>query len=137
LPFQPANLSTAYFEDGDVSFRATATVTGKRFIAPSADQAGGPGLSTDFENVYRCALAGAGVKPCGVAQYDVASGSRGPMHGKPGKIVPVTAGAAITVGVEVQSDATGQAIPLAAGRPAGLAMSGAANGADAQIKLYA
>ena len=51
-------------------------------------------------------------------------------------IVPVTAGAAITAGQEVQSDATGQAIPLAAGKPAGLAMSGAAAGADCQVKIY-
>jgi hypothetical protein len=137
MPGQPANVSVAYFEEGDVSFRATAAVTGKRFIAPSGDVTGGPGLSTDFENVYRCAHAGSGVKPCGVSQYDVAIGSRGPQHGNPGKIVPVTAGAALTAGQEVQSDATGQAIPLAAGRPAGLCMSGASNGADAQIKLYA
>jgi hypothetical protein len=137
VPAKYTNPSLAYFENGDVSFKATAAVTGKRFIAPSGDVTGGPGLSTDLENLYRGAHAGAGVKPFGVSKYDVANGGVGGVHGQPGKIVPVTAGAAITAGQEVQSDANGQAIPLAAGRPAGLAMSGAANGADAQIKLYA
>jgi hypothetical protein len=130
------NVATQYFETGDVSFRATANVTGKRFVAPSGDVTGGPGLSTDNENMYRMAHCGAGLKPAGVAKYDVASGAKGGVHGQPGKIVPVTTGAAITAGQQVQSDASGQAIVLAAGVPAGLAMSGAALGADCQVKLY-
>jgi hypothetical protein len=86
--------------------------------------------------MYRMAHCGAGLKPAGVAKYDVASGAKGGVHGQPGKIVPVTTGAAITAGQQVQSDASGQAIVLAAGVPAGLAMSGAALGADCQVKLY-
>jgi hypothetical protein len=132
----PSNVSTQYFETGNVSFRATANVTGKRFVAPSGDVTGGPGLSTDMENLFRMAHCGAGLKPAGVAKYDVASGAKGGVHGQPGMIVPVTTAAAITAGVEVQSDATGFAIVKAAGVAAGLAMSGAASGADAMIKLY-
>jgi hypothetical protein len=130
------NVSTQYFETGNVSFRATANVTGKRFVAPSGDVTGGPGLSTDMQNLYRCQHAGAGKKPAGVAKYDVTSGGTGGMHGQPGMIVPVTTGAAIVAGVEVESDANGMAITLASGRAAGLAMSGAGSGADCQVKLY-
>jgi hypothetical protein len=50
-------------------------------------------------------------------------------------IVPVTTGAAVTAGQQVQTDANGMAIPLAAGAIAGLAMSGAGSGADCQVKL--
>lgn len=129
------NVGTQYFETGNVSFRATAAVTGKRFLGISGDVTGGPGLSTDLENVYRCAHAAAGVRACGVSKYDVASGAEGGMHGQPGMIVPVNAGAAIAAGQDVEVGANGQAVPLAAGRSAGLAMSSAALGADAQIKL--
>jgi hypothetical protein len=135
----PSNVSTQYFETGNVSFRATANVTGKRFVAPSADVTGGPGLSTDLQNVFRCAHCPAGKRPAGVAKYDVSSGSVGGMHGQPGQIVPVTTGAAIVAGAEVESDASGQAITWAgtiATAKAGLAMSGAGSGADAMIKLY-
>jgi hypothetical protein len=120
------NVSTQYFETGNVSFRATANITGKRFVAPSGDVTGGPGLSTDNQNLYRMATCGAGLKPAGVAKYDVSSG----------RIVPVTTGAAIVAGVQVQSDGAGAAITLASGVPAGLAMSGAGSGADCQVKLY-
>jgi hypothetical protein len=130
------NVSTQYFETGNVSFRATANITGKRFVAPSGDVTGGPGLSTDNQNLYRMATCGAGLKPAGVAKYDVASGTVGGMHGQPGMIVPVTTGAAIVAGVQVQSDGAGAAITLASGVPAGLAMSGAGSGADCQVKLY-
>jgi hypothetical protein len=70
-----------------------------------------------------------------VAKYDVPSGTVGGMHGQPGMIVPVTTGAAVTAGQQVQTDANGMAIPLAAGAIAGLAMSGAGSGADCQVKL--
>jgi hypothetical protein len=48
----------------------------------------------------------------------------------------VVCGATITAGQEVQSDANGAAIPLAAGKANGIAMTGAAAAADAEIKLY-
>lgn len=122
---------------GNFTAKATAPVTGCRFVAPSGNRTGGTALSTDLANVHQVAHAGAGIKPCGVAGNDAANGALLLVRAIPGEILPVTAGASITAGQEVQSDATGQAIPLAAGRPAGLAMSGAANGALAEIRLYA
>ncbi len=53
-----------------------------------------------------------------------------------GGIARVTAGAAITAGDQVQSDADGKAIPLAAGVAIGQAVSTAANGAVVEIALY-
>ena len=132
----PSNVSNQYFETGNVSFRAQGAVVGKTFLAIGADNTGGPGLSTDLENLYVMKTCTAGARPCGVAKYDVADTQAGGVHGQPGMIVPVVAGAAITAGQEVEVGAAGKAIPLASGKAAGMAMSGAANAADAQIKLY-
>lgn len=118
----------------DFTFQCTAPVVGKTFVKISAARTSGPGLSNTAEgSVYRCATAAAGDHAIGVAKYDA------PTNGKCGAyragIVPVTAGAAITAGNAVQSDAAGKAIPLAAGVKLGVAMNDALNGADAEIAL--
>ena len=51
-------------------------------------------------------------------------------------VIPVTAGAGITFGQEVEVGAAGKAVPLASGKAAGMCLSGATNGNDAIIKLY-
>jgi hypothetical protein len=52
-------------------------------------------------------------------------------------IVPVAAGAAVVAGVQVESDATGRAITLAAGIACGLAVtSQAVVDSDVYVKLY-
>lgn len=71
-----------------------------------------------------------------MACYDAAINEVFPIANGPGMIVPVTAGAAITAGQEVEVGTAGQAIPLAAGKSVGLAVDSAANGADAAIRLY-
>lgn len=118
----------------DITGHATAAVTGKRFLRISANRTSGPGLSNTAEgSVYSVAPAAAGGEVIGVAKYDA------PLNSKVGVIrggiVPVTAGAALTAGQAVQSDGTGQAIPLAAGIRCGIAMSGASGGQDAEIAL--
>ena len=126
-----------FHETGDVSFQASAAVTGKRFVKISGSRQSGPGLSATAEGGnYVMAQAVSGDKAVGVAAYDSASGAKGACLGQPGKIVPVTSGAAIAAGAEVQSDALGKAITLAAGKSLGVCMTavGAAD-VDAEIKL--
>lgn len=119
----------------DFTGQVTAAVTGKRFLKISGNRTSGPGLSSTAEGSnYKVATAAAGDHAIGVSKYDQAT-----VGGKVGVIregiVPVTAGATITAGQAVQSDATGQAIPLAAGVKLGVAMADAASGADAEIAL--
>ena len=118
----------------DIPGQCTAAVTGKRFLSVSGTRTSGPGLSNTAEGSnYRVAHTGAGLRSIGVSMWDA------PINGKigiiRGGIVPVTAGAAITAGQEVQSDATGQAAPLTTGKSLGVAMADAALGADCEVSL--
>lgn len=121
----PTNEAIAYFDPGDdLTGQASAPVTGKRFVVPSgAKQVASQALANDtLGGNIPVAHAGAGVKPLGVSTYDALAGEKVPvMRGH--KVVPVEAGAAMTAGQEVQSDATGRAITLAAGRPAGMVLN--------------
>jgi hypothetical protein len=135
------NLASPFYEEGDeVTCYCSAAVTGKQFVKISgARQAGGPtGGVTDATtggNVT-VAPAAAGDKVFGVAAYNAALGALVQVW-RYNHIVPVTTGAvALTAGMEVQSDANGNAIVLAAGKAAGLCIDNAAIGADAQIALY-
>lgn len=133
----PANECIPYKKPGaEISAKATAGITGKRFVKISAGRTGGPALSSDLLNVYSVAHAGAGQKAIGVSGHDIASGAVGPIHTGPGTILPVTSGAAITAGAEVESDANGKAIPLASGKSLGVCLNtvGGAD-VDAEIKL--
>lgn len=133
----PANECIPLFETSDVTFQATAAVTGKRFVSPSADITSGPGLSSTSEGSnLRMAHTTAAAKAFGVSTYDVASGAKGGAIGTPGRIVPVTAGGTITAGAEVEVGTTGQAVTLATGKAAGLAVTSATSGNDVFVKLY-
>lgn len=133
----PANTCYPLFETSDVTFQATAAVTGKRFVSPSATFTSGPGLSSTSEGSnLRMAHTTAAAKAFGVAAYDVASGAKGRVIGTPGRIVPVTAGGAVTAGAQVEVGTTGKAVVLASGIPAGLAVStSAADGDELFVKL--
>lgn len=138
----PSNICTPFYMTGDVSFKASAAVTGKRFVAPSGNRTGGPGMSTDLANTYVAAHCPANGKASGVAKYDVAQGDYGPQFGTPGTILPVTADGAIAAGdlIVVGSAGKAKAATVASGVVTGgivvgLAMTGAADGTDAQIKL--
>lgn len=138
-----ANDLIPWVEDADrIPCQATAAVGGKRFVKPSANRLSGPMIPataqvgnsdpTDGGRI-QAAQCVAGDHSIGVSSWDAAIGEGFTAVSE--GIVPVVAGAAIAVGQAVQSDANGAAIPLAAGAKLGVAVDGAANAADAQIKL--
>lgn len=137
------DLIPLYEPGGFPTCHATTVVRGKRLVTLSGNRTGGPGLSTDLENVYR-------VKECdtkgqwavGVAKTDAEDEALVGVIASPGIIVPITAGAAIAAGDEVITDTQGRVITndddgtdgfVAVGRCM-TAASGA--GVDAEIKLY-
>jgi hypothetical protein len=139
----PTNLANPFYEEGDeLTGYCTAAVTGMTFVKISGPrQPGGPNLvnSAITDSVVGGTVS---IAPCvsgdkvfGVAMYDQTLGNLVPVFRHP-KVMPVTAGAAIVAGQEVQADANGNAVPLAAGKAAGLALDSCASGAIAQISLY-
>lgn len=140
-----ANDLVRVMEEGeDLTGQATAAVTGKRFLRVSAARnhkfnvLGTTGASDNNYKVAPCGVVG---QPAlGVAKYDQPN-IGGKVGIARGGIVPVTAGAALTAGTEVMTDALGQAIPwvTAAGeanKKLGIAMDDAVLGTDAEILLY-
>lgn len=118
-----------YAPGADVTAIVTAPVVRERFVKITATRAKG-------ENI-RVAHCGAGEAAIGVARFDapVIGDLVGVRFVGAGSVIGVTAGAAITAGQEVQSDANGQAIPLAAGKSLGIAVATAAVNETAQIAL--
>jgi hypothetical protein len=118
----PVNELIAYYDPGDdLSCQAVGAVTGKRFVVVDGDkQVASQALANDtLGGNIPVAVAGAGARALGVATYDAADGKKVPVV-RGHKVVPVEAGAAATAGDECQSDATGRAITLAAGKPLGV-----------------
>jgi len=135
----PSNLATPFYDDGDeVTAYCSAAVTGKTFVKVSgARQAGGPTQGVTDAVVggnITVAPAGAGDTAFGVAAYDAAIGTLVTVYRLP-KIVPVTAGAALTAGASVSPGAGGQAVAAGTNPVAGICVDTAASGADAQIAL--
>jgi hypothetical protein len=125
----------------DITGQATAAVTGKRFVRISGARAFRFNVlaTTADGNNYKVAPATAGGAAVGVAKYDqpTVGGKVGVARGG---FVIVTAGAAITAGQFIMSDATGQAVPWTsaaseANAKLGYAVDDAANGADAEIAI--
>jgi hypothetical protein len=109
-----------------ITGHAGAAITGARLLAVTGPPVGGR---------PQVAHAGAGVRTIGVATNDTAAGAPVGIHSAQGQIVPVEAGVAIAAGQEVESNATGQAVPLAAGISAGLCVEGGAAAAQVLVKL--
>jgi predicted RecA/RadA family phage recombinase len=127
----------------DVTCLAAAAVTGKKCVQIQAAKAEhAEGLATTAGGgQYKVAhpnggggCLGAGKRIFGVAKYDASTGKQVGVVSE--GIVPITAGAGITAGQEVEVTATGTVIPLNTGIAIGLACDDAANGADAEIALY-
>lgn len=120
-----ANDAVPYWDPADtLTGYASAALTGKRFVRIT-------GARTD--GLPTLAVPADGDRCVGVTSRDVALGGK-VMFAREG-VWPVTAGAALTAGQEVQADATGKAIPLAAGKSLGVVLDDVANGADAPIAL--
>lgn len=136
-----ANEVVPYFEPGShITGLATSAVTGKRFVQIDADApAWTPeGLrATAAPNVPPVEPCAAGARAFGVAQRDAAANALVTVMKTPGMVLPVTSGAAVAAGSEVQSDGTGRAIVLATGKALGLAISAAtAADQDLAVMLY-
>jgi hypothetical protein len=110
-------------------------VTGKRFVKVSANRQAGPALNTSTSggNISIAPATAAGAV-LGVAAWDGAVGEL--VDVRRGGVVPVTASGAITAGDRVEVATGGKAATLASGIAVGYAVSGAADGDDAQIALY-
>jgi hypothetical protein len=127
-----ANEAVPLYRPGaDVTCSTTASVVGKTFVDVSATRPAG--------GLIQVAPAAAGVAAFGVAKYDATHVSGGTLVGVisgPGTIVPVTAGATVAFGVEVEVGTGGKAITLASGRAVGKALEAGTNNNDLLIRLY-
>lgn len=124
----PNNELIPIFEDGDrPTGYCTATVRGRRLVKISADITGG---MFGTENI-QVAESTAGYPAVGVACYDGASGDNIPLL-RVG-LVPLIAGAAITAGDPLMSDAQGRVVPYTDGATnhrIGVALTAAAAAGD-------
>lgn len=124
IPEWPSTMITAV--------AGTGGVTGKKFVANSGALAVGLGTDGGVATVIIPAASGNPVS--GVAAQDTAATFAVGIFVR--GTVPVTAGATLTAGTQVMSDATGAAIPWTTGHAvAGVCMGDTASAADAQILL--
>lgn len=139
IPFYEA----AYAQHLTVWF--TGAMTGKRFCGPLTTFQSGPGAlsadplpTNDGGNIQCAGAPAAGGEVGGVVKYDVGASARGGVIRGAGVMLPVSSGAAVTAGNELQADASGRVIPYSSGRKVGKAHStvGAAD-LDVVVELYA
>lgn len=128
-----------------ITVHAGYTMVGKTFAGPlTSRQSGGLGglapdplAAGDGSNILCPAAPTAGGIVGGVIGWDVASGGKAPIVRGAGTFLPVTSGAAVAVGNELQVDTQGRVIPWTTGRKVGLAHSVAAGAAvDVEVELY-
>lgn len=110
-----------------ITCHAEAAVIGGRFVAISGPRVGG-----NIQISPATAAQGA----FGVAARDRGIGEKALVFAKPGQIVPVRTGEALTANDEVEVGAAGVAMKLANGVAVGRACDDAGNGTDCPIRLY-
>lgn len=118
---------------------AAAAIVAGKFIKFGADMQASPILNVanplvggNLPQIVQCV---AGDRAVGISGWDGPTiGDVVPIITLP-LVVPMVAGAAITFGQEVQSDAAGNPITLAAGRSNGIALNSAAGGATVWVAL--
>lgn len=124
-----ANELIGVYEPGqDITGRASANVTGKRFLKISGNRGAAGNIAV--------AHADAAGRACGVAKYDAPSGEIVGVARGNSRVVEVTAEGAIAAFAEVEVGTAGRAKTIAAGKAVGYALTGAVDGADAEISLY-
>lgn len=122
-------INPSVYEPGQsITGKATAAVTGKRFLAISGDRSGG--------NIAVAHAAAAG-RVCGVAAHDAESGGLVRVLRGAARVVKVQASGAIAAFAEVQVGANGTAASKAAGVAVGYVLTAVVDGADAEVSLYA
>jgi hypothetical protein len=121
-----ANAAVPFYTEGYIfTCHVNAAVTGKTFVKVAANAVDGrPAVGP----------AAAGNPALGVAGYDAPQNAGVTVYRAP-SVMPVTAGAAITAGQQVQADANGKAVPLSTGTALGIALADAAANDDAKIAL--
>lgn len=123
----PSNIAKTKFEPGDnLTCRASAAVTGKRFVKISEN-------STDGDNLHVAHATAAG-GAFGVSAYDADSTTTVPVI-RGNKIVTVKAGANLSAGQDVEVGTAGVAVLLDEGVKVGTCVRDAALNADALIAL--
>lgn len=126
-----------YYEpQGRLTGYCSAAVVGKTFVDISGAIQSGPLLNTSANGGnITVATAAAASHALGVAAFDAPINTQVTIYVQ-GMTVPVTAGANIASGVDVEVGATGFAVTLASGKPVGKCLTAALSGADAMIRLY-
>ena len=111
----------------DITAVATEAISGKTIVKVT-----GPMVS----GLIQVAPAAAGEAAIGVAKYDADKGDKVGIARGAGRVVTITAGAAVTAGQEVEIDAKSTASPKSDGQAIGVAVDDAEAGEDAKISLY-
>jgi Uncharacterized conserved protein (DUF2190) len=119
---------SVYDPGSTITAEATGSVTARRFLAVSGNRTGGGNVAV----VHATAAA----RVCGVAANDAASGGLVTLVRGNSRVVKVTADGAISAFAEVEVGTAGKAKTKASGVAVGYAITGAADGADAEISLY-
>lgn len=124
-----ANENYGVYDCGcDISGRASAAVTGKRFLKISGNRGSAGNIAV--------AHADAGGRVAGVSKYDAASGDIvGVVRGN-SRVTYVTADGAIAAFAEVEVGTAGKAKTKGTGVAVGYVLTAAADGADAEVSLY-
>ncbi|WP_348733475.1 capsid cement protein [uncultured Mycolicibacterium sp.] len=117
----------SYSPGANITAEATADVTARRFVAISGSRTAAGNLAV--------APAADGDRAFGVAADDASAGQL--VHVARGGVVRVVAAGAIPAGADVQVGADGAASTAAAGVVVGFAVTGAADGAVAEVAFYA
>lgn len=130
-----------FYDEGDeITAQVDVAVSGKTFVKINNNIQSGPGLSgatvSGGGGNVRVAPATAAGRSFGVAAYDAPVGGKVTVLRAPGIVLPVVAGAAIAAFQEVEIGANAKAVPLAAGKAVGYALTAAAQDADAMIHIY-